>query len=438
MYRLYSFLTAAGAILLLPYFLVRGRGKYLSNLRERMGHLPAGWRRPGTASQGAIWIHAVSVGEAIAAVPLARRLKKRFPARPVVVSTTTLTGQRIARERMGFADGFFFFPLDWPGPVRRVLRAVAPALVIILETEIWPNFLREARRASVPVVFVNGRISDRSFARYLRANGLFGGFLGRVLADAELFLMQSEADAERVRALGAPAGRVAVAGNMKYDLAAPEPGPFARWLEGQLEEQERWPVVIAGSVVADEEEPVLAAFDLVQRRWRRALLVLAPRKPERFEAAARIVAERGWQLARRSALKMDAPLDAAADVLLLDTVGELAALYRLADAVFVGGSLVPAGGHNILEPACFGKAPVFGPSMENFRDIAARFVEIGAGRMVGSAAELGQAWLELVEDEMQRLGMGLAAQALIERHSGATDRVLERLAAVLEPPGSGT
>ena len=222
MYFLYSILTAAGMLLLSPYFLVRGlrSGKYVHNVRERFGYPPADFPRPSGARR-AIWLHAVSVGEVLAALPLAKRLKAKFPDRPLYISTTTATGQRLARERMTFADAIFYFPLDWKGPVRRVLRAVQPALVVILETEIWPNFLRECRRGRVPVVFVNGRISERSFRGYGRANRLLGGFVRRVLGDAALFLMQTQDDAERLRALGAPAERVLVAGNMKYDLAPP-------------------------------------------------------------------------------------------------------------------------------------------------------------------------------------------------------------------------
>jgi 3-deoxy-D-manno-octulosonic-acid transferase len=302
-----------------------------------------------------------------------------------------------------------------------------------METEIWPNFLRELRRAGVPVVFVNGRISERSFRRYRRLNHFLTGFLERVLHDADLFLMQGADDARRIAALGAPEDRIVLAGNLKYDVAPPETGPLAQWLEMQITQQERWPVVVAGSVVADEEEEVLAAFDIVQRKWRRALLVLAPRKPERFDAAARIVADDGWDVVRRSSQALDAPLSETADVLLLDSVGELAGLYRFADAAFVGGSLVPAGGHNILEPACFGRPPFFGASMDNFREMAAQFLAAGAALQVTSGIELGNAWVSLIENETLRARMGQAAQNLVEQNRGATDRCLLRLAEYLGP-----
>lgn len=433
MHFLYSVLTAAGMLVLLPYFLFQGlrTGKYVHNLRERLGYLPAEIQSRAAVAPGAIWIHAVSVGEALAALPLARQLKERFPDRPLFVSTTTATGQQLSRQRMDFTDGVFYFPLDWTGPVRRVLGGLRPAIVVILETEIWPNFLRESRRAGVPVVFVNGRISDRSFRRYRLLQRYAAEFLARVLDDAELFLTQSEEDARRLGALGAPASRVAVTGNLKYDLAPPPSGRVVSWLEEQLTRQERWPLVVAGSVVAEEELDVLSAFDTVQRKWNHALLVLAPRKPERFAEAASIVAESGWNLVRRSQMDFTKPLPEDTDVLLLDNVGELAGLYRLADAVFVGGSLVPAGGHNILEPAWFSKPPVFGPSMENFKDMARQFLEALAGFEVHNAGDLGARWVQLIEDTDRRERMGRAARKIVERNRGATERNLERIAAIL-------
>jgi len=430
MYLLYSFLT----LLLLPLFALRGwlRGKAEFHLRERLGTLPCAILSAAGGTGGTIWVHAVSVGEVLAGLPLARRLKERFPGRKLFVSTTTPTGQRLARERMSFADGMFYFPLDFAASVRRVLKQLKPAAIVVLETEIWPNLLREARQANVPVLFVNGRISEKSFGRYRALDAFLGGFLARVMDDAALFLMQSEADAQRLLALGAPEERVEVTGNLKYDVAPPQWSPVADWLGKQSAEQERWPLIVAGSVVEDEEEPVLAAFDVVERRWRHALLVLAPRKPERFDAAARIAEERGWKVARRSRISLDAPLEEDADLLLLDSMGELAAMYSLADAVFVGGSLVPAGGHNILEPAWFARPPVFGPHMQNFREMAAEFLSADAAVQVANEHELGVAWVKLIEGEMQSKRMGQAARALVERNRGATERSLERIAAALD------
>jgi len=434
MHLLYSLLTGLAMIMLLPYFLVRGlrEGKHAHSLGQRLGFLPDVSKRLGEGSAGTIWVHAVSVGEVLAALPLGRRLMELFPERKLVVSTTTRTGQIVARERMGFAHDVFYFPLDWAWCVRRTLRAVRPGIVVILETEIWPNFLRETRRTGVPVVFVNGRISDRSFRGYRRVNGFLGGFVRRVLNDGALFLMQSREDADRLLSLGVAPERVSVTGNLKYDLQPPSPGPFVCWLQAQVEQQERRPLAVAGSVVEEEEEQILAAYDILSRQWRRALLVLAPRKPDRFDAAAEIVCRDGWSLMRRSALSPDSQLDENTEVILLDTVGELAGLYGLADVVFVGGSLVPSGGHNILEPAWFSRAPVFGPSMENFRAIAQQFLASRAALQVSSGEELGEAWVKLVKDKPWREAMGEAARALVERNRGATERAVEQLVAVLQ------
>ncbi|MGB6822858.1 MAG: glycosyltransferase N-terminal domain-containing protein, partial [Candidatus Acidiferrales bacterium] len=351
MYFLYSVLMAIGMVLLAPYFALQGvrRGKYLASFRQRMGHLPPtlSGRNSGPSS---IWVHAVSVGEVLAAKPLLDGLKQCFPDRQIFLSTTTATGQRVARERIASADGILYFPFDWPGTVRRDLHQLRPALVVILETEIWPNFMREADRANIPVVFVNSRISEKAFRRFRRFKPLIGKFFERVLHNADLFLAQSPEDARRLKEMGAPLARIEVSGNMKYDHEPAPPAAFGDWLVRQIREQERWPLLVAGSVVAGEEEIVLAAYDIVQRQWRHALFVLAPRKPERFDSAVRAVEERGWKAIRRSSLDMKAPLDENCDVLILDSIGELAGLYSLADAVFVGGSLVPSGGHNILEP----------------------------------------------------------------------------------------
>lgn len=450
MYALYSLLTAAGMLLLSPYLLLRGliQGKYLSNMPERLG-----WRFPpelrvknsSGSTEKSIWIHAVSVGEVLAVLPLAEQLKKSLPQHRLVVSTTTITGQKIARERMPFADAIFYFPLDWSGPVRRVLAAARPAAVIIVETEIWPNFLRECRRAEVPVIFVNGRLSERSFRGYGRAlsysAGALSGFLKKVLGDATLFLMQSEEDAARLIALGAPRERVLVAGNLKYDLAEAGESPLSAWLEAELAKSNRHPVVIAGSVLANEEVPVLRAFAKVEREFPRALLILAPRKPEQFDNAATFVAESGRKLLRRRDLTLNgagsAALSEPGNVFLLDSLGELAGLYRLADIAFVGGSLVPGGGHNILEPAAFSKVPIYGPSMENFREMSGKFLAAGAAIQVKSSEELGAAWSGLLREPDRAARMGTCARDLVDRNRGATQRVLGYIERVISSDRGG-
>jgi 3-deoxy-D-manno-octulosonic-acid transferase len=450
-YFIYSFLMGAAALLLLPYWLVRGlqQGKYLSNLGERLGLSLGSLGKLPADHPGAIWIHAVSVGELLSSIALAKRLKEEYPNRPLVVSTTTITGQSLARERMQFADAVFYFPLDWSFCVRRVLRAVRPSLIVVLETEIWPNFLRETHRQNIPVLFLSGRISDRSFARYQRYLAKFGfflrPFLRSALGKAAAFLMQSEKDAERIRALGAPADRVSVSGNLKYDMELPAATPISTWLENEARRRGRSPIVVAGSVVATEEPLALIAFGVVQGEHPNALLVLAPRKPERFEAAAEFIHESRRKFIRRSQLALPGHAQGAAassngsiprdvTVILLDSIGELASLYRLADGAFVGGSLVPSGGHNILEPAAFGKIPVFGPSMENFAEIASRFVAAGAAIQVESPEDAGVAWIELLRNSERRNKMGENAKHLVDSSRGATDRALAEISKFLGSP----
>lgn len=457
MYFIYSLLMGLAALLLTPYWLVQGlrHHKYLSNLRERLGFFFPSLAKLPAQREGAIWIHAVSVGEVLSGVVLARRLKASFPGRPLIVSTTTITGQALARERLSFADAVIYFPLDWSFCVRRALDAVQPALVLVLETEVWPNFLREAGRRKIPILFVSGRISDRSFARYQKYLGIFGFFLRPFLKDAlshaTAFLMQGERDAERIRALGAPAERVTPSGNLKYDLELPAATPLSNWLEAEVKRSGRSPVIVAGSVVATEEPLALIAFGTLQGEYRNAFLVLAPRKPEQFAAAAEFIDESHRKFVRRSALPIPEPgqmtghangpignsvIPDDVTVILLDSIGELASLYRLADGAFVGGSLVPSGGHNILEPAAFGKIPVFGPSMENFAEIASRFVSAGAAVQVGSPEDVGVAWIELFRDPGRMKKMGDTARNLVETSRGATDRALAEISKHLGPVGN--
>ncbi len=432
MYFLYSVLMGLAALLTSPYWLIQGlrHGKYLSNLSQRLA--------------GSIWIHAVSVGEALSGVTLARRLKDSYPQRPLVISTTTLTGYALAKERMPFADAVIYFPLDWAFSVRRILDAVKPAAVIILETEIWPNFLRESASRRIPVLFVSGRISGRSFARWQSYLNIFGFYLKPLLksalSQAAGFLMQSQQDADHIRSLGAPTEKVTVSGNLKYDLELPAHTPLAKWLEEECASHGRRPLIVAGSVVATEEPLALLVFGVVQGDFPKALLVLAPRKPERFTPAADFIEESHRKFIRRSQLPLSGPgispnanpshngISDDVSVLLLDSIGELASLYRLADGVFVGGSLVDSGGHNILEPAAFGKVPVFGPSMENFASMAARFVESNAAIQVASPEDAGVEMIHLLKDPEKMNRMGGTARQLVESSRGALDRAMAAIA----------
>ena len=450
MYFLYSLLMAITTLLLTPYWIIKGisQGKYLSNLSERLGFSYPDLEKLPKERTGAIWLHAVSVGEALSSVALAKKLKEKYRERPLIVSTTTITGQSIARERMPFADAVIYFPLDWAFCVKRALAAVKPAIVIVLETEIWPNFLREAGRSEVPVVFVSGRISDRSFARYQKWLGIAGFYLGPFLRSAlnhaSVFLMQGERDGERVRELGAAAERVKVNGNLKYDQELLRSTELAEWLEKEVAGKGRRPLIVAGSVVANEEPLALIAFGVLQGEHRDALLVMAPRKPERFDAAAQYIEDAHQKFIRRSQLSVAMPsgalsknelteLPSGVTVVLLDTIGELASLYRIADGVFVGGSLVESGGHNILEPAAFAKVPVFGPSMENFAEMSRRFVAADAAIQVESPEDAGVTWIELLRSPERMARMGAAAKRLVEESRGATDRALAEIEARLAP-----
>jgi 3-deoxy-D-manno-octulosonic-acid transferase len=451
-YFVYSFLMALAAAVLSPVWIWKGlrQGKYLSNLGERLGRsFPGLSKLPAErAGAGAIWIHAVSVGEVLSGVALAQKLKQAYPQRRLIISTTTQTGQALARERVKAADAVIYFPFDWAFCVRRALDAVKPALVIVLETEIWPNFLREADRHKVPVIFVSGRISDKSFARYQKFFGWAGFYLRPFLRDAlghaRAFLMQSARDAERVRELGAPADRVVVSGNLKYDQALPDATPMSEWLAGEVTRGGRRPLIVAGSVVSSEEPLALIAFGVVQGEFPNALLVLAPRKPECFQQAADFIHESRRKFVRRSELKIagngagavasgaDA-ISSDVTVVLLDSIGELASLYRLADGAFVGGSLVESGGHNILEPAAFGKIPVFGPSMENFAEMASRFVSAKAAVQVESPEDAGVAWIGLLRDPERARGMSETAKKLVDESRGATGRAMAEIAKYLGP-----
>jgi 3-deoxy-D-manno-octulosonic-acid transferase len=433
MYFFYTAVSLALFVVLAPYFACQALRyrKYVANLRERLGYLPVSFNVDGEPS---IWIHAVSVGETLTARALAGDLKRRYPGLRLFVSTTTIAGQQVASREMAEADAVFYFPIDLPPIVNRTLRLVKPRLFVVMETEIWPNLLRACHLAGVKTVMANGRISNRSYPRYRMVRRLFR----RVLADVDRFCMQSQESAERVIKLGADPARVTVTGNLKFDSlkasAALAPGRgmpralrFFRFSDSR-------PVVLAGSTMRGEEVTVLRAFARVRAGAPRALLIVAPRHPERFGEVEQLARDEGFRTIRRSALTIDeAP---AADVVVLDTIGELAELYRLATIAFVGGSLVPTGGHNILEPAVFGRPILFGPHMENFQEIANAFLEAGAAVQVRGEWELESALRDLLDDPVRRDELGRAAQAIVEMNHGARERTLAVIAELLPPVGA--
>jgi len=433
MYLLYSVLSVVALVIASPflaYQAVRHR-KYVRSLRQRLGYLPLSFNIDGDES---IWIHAVSVGETLTARALIGELKTRYPGLKLFLSTTTMTGHEVARA-LTDVDGVFYFPLDWGFTVRRTLDVVRPRLFVMMETEIWPMLLRECRERGVATMLVNGRISKRSFARY----ALVRRFFRRVLDDVERFCMQSEEAARRIVALGADPARVVVTGSLKFDsLDWPGVGPHGQSRDRLLRYfrlSPGRPVVIAASTLRGEDLAALEAFRRVQARWPDALLIVAPRHPERFEEVTRLAAEEGFRVVRRTSLPVDQSPDA--DVVVLDTIGELARLYQIASVVFVGGSLVDAGGHNILEPAMFGKAIVFGPHMHNFAEISAEFLRGSAAVQVFSTRELGECLVDLVGDGVRRASLGAAARAIVEGNRGAKARTMAVITALLPPRDPG-
>jgi 3-deoxy-D-manno-octulosonic-acid transferase len=427
-------LTLVVFVAVSPYFVYQAirYKKYIGSLRQRLGFLPISFNIDGDES---IWIHAVSVGEALTARALASDLKSRYPRLKLYLSTTTMAGQQVARSSLRhLVDGVFYFPFDWMFTIRRTLNLVKPRLFIMLETEIWPNLLHECRKRHVKTAVINGRISARSYPRYK----LIRPFFRRVLADVDRFCMQSEESAHRLKDLGADAGRVTVTGSLKFDsleLPSAVHGKSRERVLRFFRLSSRRTVLVAGSTMRGEETAVLQAFKKIKTTQTHAIAIIAPRQPERFGEVERLSREAGFVTIRRSELPIDA--EPRADVVVLDTIGELAQLYQLATAVFVGGSLADHGGHNILEPAIYGKPIVFGPHMQNFREIAEAFVANDAAIQVQSERELDAAMLSLVRDPVHRARLGAAARALVEANRGAKDKTLAVLADLLPPAGSG-
>lgn len=376
-------------------------------------------RRLPDVAQGGLWLHGSSVGEAALVGLVAAALRRRRPDRALAVSAFTPSGRARLPEPPA-VDAAFYAPLDFPGRAARLLERMRPAVVGLIETELWPNLLHDCRRLGVPVAVLNARLSPRRMRRYRRLGALYRPLLsglGRVGA-------QSEADAGRYAELGVPAARIEVTGNLKYDLRPPDVDVDA--LRERLGIAAGRPVIVAGSTGDGEEEQVLDALERSRRRITDAFLVLAPRHPRRSAAVGRLAAERGLELVPLSAL----PTAGERDGVLVDTLGELAALYGVADVAFVGGSLVPVGGHNLLEPAAFGVPVLFGPHTEHFESMAAELEARGGGARVADAAALGQAIAALLGDAGARLRMARGALSLIEASRGAVERSAELLEAL--------
>jgi 3-deoxy-D-manno-octulosonic-acid transferase len=410
----------------LPYwfFQMARHGKYRKGFAERLGRVPARLQLPGEHEK-AIWVHAVSVGEVLAVAGLIEELQRRLPQHRIFVSTTTDTGQALARQRFSEAN-VFYFPMDFAFAIRPYLKALRPQMVVIAETEFWPNFLRLAHTGGARIAVVNARISDRSWPRYRR----FRGLLRRVLGNVDLFLAQTAEDAARLRDIGAHSGRVRVTGNLKFDIPAPVAPAIVASLRKSVSEAGGGPVLVCGSTVDGEEPLLLKAFQNLLVRHPRAVMILAPRRPERFAAVAALLRQMSIRFWRRSVWNGEA---LSGGVLLLDTIGELAALYALADVAFVGGSLVAHGGHNIIEPAQFGVATVVGNHTENFRDIVGLFQSCDAVRVVGPA-ELPLVLMELLANDAERKALGSRAAETMRSQAGATERTAGELQELLARP----
>ena len=428
MYLAYSLLLSLGLLVLLPLFLFKAlaHGKYIAGFRQRLGSVPAMSGKP------VIWLHCVSVGETQAARPLAARLKQQFPHHALVVSTITLTGQKLARNVFRTqAESVFYFPFDWRWSVRRALKAINPVAVLIMETELWPNFLRECKAREIPVALVNGRISRQSFRRYT----LIKFFLRRVLASLNIAIMQSEADAERLQSLGMPSDKLFTAGNLKFDA---EGGSDLAETTAEIAErfglQSDVPLILAASTHAPEEEIILESFKQLRTK-QPARLMIAPRHPERFNEVASLIQDSGLSWTRR--MNIADTSDRDADVILLDTIGELPATYSLAAVVFVGGSIVDRGGHNVLEPAVAGSAVVTGAHTHNFQAImnlmeqSEAIIKLPAAEGKNAIREVTNVLARLLADPDERGRLGLRAKQLVAENQGAAERTLRLVAPLL-------
>lgn len=428
MYFIYSLLLGLGFLLLLPRFLLDSlrHGKYVTGFRERLGSVNS------IQSDGrpVIWIHCVSVGETQAARPLVKGLRERFPGHLIAISTITVTGQNLARKIFKKdAEKVFYFPLDWRWTVRRTLNAIKPSAVLMMETELWPGFLRECKTRGIPVALVNGRLSETSFGRYRWIRS----FMSRVLGSINLAIMQTEADAARLRALGMAADKTFVSGNLKFDAGTmPVNDLLIAEFRDRFKLVDDSSLILAASTHASEEVIILNALrQIIHKSESRPRLIIAPRHPERFAEVADLLKASALRWTRRTA-----PVDSSdgqCEVILLDSIGELQSVYSLASIVFVGGSIAKTGGHNILEPAAVGACVITGAHTHNFQLIVETFVNAGSiiqlQPMSDSTAssELASVISDLLAEPARRKEFGERAKALVTKNRGATERTLELL-----------
>lgn len=439
-YSLYSFLFSVWVIVMAPFFLWKAwrHKKYLPALRQRMGFLPDSLKFDGRPT---IWIHSCSVGETLSVQPLAHALAQRFPEARFVFSTITKTGQAIAEERFRkYGEGnTFYFPIDLAHIATRVLDWIQPSMLITIDTEIWPNVLHETKKRGVPVVMANGRLSPEAFPYYQMAYPL----TGTVFENYAALVMKAQEDADRLQRLGAPPSKLSVSGNIKYDRDTVE----KEVSEAQAQSMDASfgltntdaPLIVAGSTHEDEEQTLL---DVLKRlritpELSNTRLMIVPRHPERFATVAALAERSGFSVKRRTD---KAPAVNRAEVLILDTLGELAAAYQFATVVFVGGTLIPHGGQSIMEPAVYAKPIVIGPSMKNFPGIIDDFLARGGVAQIAATEadkeaqkqQLAEQFTHLLTDSDARTRMGTAARSVFEGSQGATKFTIDKIAAILE------
>jgi 3-deoxy-D-manno-octulosonic-acid transferase len=420
----YRILLRLALLVAVPWLLVRDgvTGKSRPMFRERLG------RNLPQIEPGGLWIQAVSVGEVEVARRLLAELRRRSVFSGGVLTATTATGLDLARRTVGDTIPVVPCPLDLPGPVSRVLEAARPRLLVLVETELWPEMIHQAESRGVPVMVVNGRLSERSMARYRRGASL----LRPLLEPIDRVVVREPTDGERFGKLGIEASRIRVVGNVKYDLE-PDPNPL-EWQPVATELAAGRPIVVVGSTIQGEEEQVLDALAGCADRGHDVFTILAPRHPERFDAVASLLEDRRVAAVRRSRLETG---PTRADVLLLDTIGELSRVYALGAAAFVGGSLAPTGGHNPLEPAVWGVPVLSGPNVFNFDEVYREMVSAGGARIVGDAGELAEVLSLWLTDTSAARAVGEAGRAVVETNRGATARTVDQMIELIEPREDG-
>jgi len=422
MYFIYNILLFSISFLALPFilFAMLSTKKYRSGLSQKVGFVPDSILSK-LSGERPVWIHAVSVGEVITAIPLIRKLKKKYPDQKIILSTVTVTGHYTATLNAKEADAVIYFPFDYPFIVKRIIRTINPKLFLPLETELWPNFLRALKRNRIPSVVINGRISKDSYQRYRWTRFFFS----KVLANIDAFYMQTDVDARRITDIGAPRDRVVIVGNLKFDRPLPIVTEEEKAeLYSMLYVKEGQKIFIAGSTHRGEEDSILDIFKTLKKHHPDLILILAPRHPERFNEVVNLIIRHRLRGIKRTALTRQAQTNPY-DVILLDTIGELSKLYSIGTIIFVGGSLVSKGGHNVLEPAVHKKAVLFGPHMDNFLEISRHLKNNGGGLQINTKEELLTHARKLLSDDTLRNDLGEKAFEIISHNQGAIEKAME-------------